>query len=404
MKILHINTVCGYGSTGNIAVEIAEYTRIAGHEAYVAFAHNGTKYAHGIKFGSTIEQKLYAIFARLTGMQGLFGYRSTIQLIAIIDKISPDIVHIHNIHGNTLYFPWLFNYLKQKKLKVIWTLHDCWSFTGGCSHFTRYGCFKFQKECNYPCSSYRSWLPFGKAKRLNTVYNKKRDAFTSIDKDKLKIVTVSSWLNKTVKHSFLKKYEISTIYNWINTDIFQYRYDKTTFVKYNLDPNKKYLVSVSALWSDTGTTKLNDALRLVAILPEEYQILIIGNLETSRTLPANMTYIPYVNGALELSKLYSIAFAYLNFSIEDTFGKVIAEAMACGTPTVVFDSTACGEVVGDVGIKVPSHDVQAILDALTIIGQTGKEAYIQTSIDYVRSNFAPMVSLSKYLDIYNSFL
>lgn len=403
MRILHINAVCGFGSTGSIAVDIAEHSRMAGHEAFVAFGHGTTNYPNGIKFGGTIEQKLYALYARLTGKQGLFGFASTRELIGIIERVSPDIVHLHNIHGNTLYFPMLFEYLKRKGLNVVWTLHDCWSFTGGCSHFTRYNCFKFQTECSFPCQSFSSWLPFGKEKRLNFVFNKKKAAFTCIDQEKMKIVTVSNWLNNTVRTSFLQKYSITTIYNWIDTEAFQYRYDETVYERYALNKGKKYLVSVSAMWSDDSSTKLQDALRLAEILPEKYQILLVGNLQVNRSLPKNISHISYVNGAQELSKLYSIAFAYVNFSIEDTFGKVIAEAMACGAPTIVFDSTACGEVVGDVGYKVPSHDVNAIVKALNIIEAHGKDVYFKSSIDFVKINFVPKVSLDKYCDIYNQF-
>lgn len=404
MKILHINTVCSFGSTGSIAVGIAEHARIAGHECYVAYAHGDTLYEYSVKFGNVIEQKVYAAYARFTGQQGLFGYVSTCELISIIERISPDIVHLHNIHGNTLYFPQFFAYLKKKKLKVVWTLHDCWSFTGGCSHFTRYDCFKFQTECKFPCPNYHSWLPWRQKIRFNTLYRKKREAFTCIDADNLKIVTVSEWLNRTVKSSFLKKYDVTTIYNWIDTEAFQPRYDEVTFDKYGLDKNKKYLVSVSSLWSQGNATKLKDALCLAKILPSEYQILLVGNLLINESLPENISHIPYVNSAVELSKLYSIAFAYVNFSVEDTFGKVIAEAMACGAPTIVFDSTACSEVVGDVGIKIPAHNVEAIVAALAEIDAKGKVEYSIPSIDFVKKNFVPKVSLDKYLEIYNSLV
>ena len=37
-----------------------------------------------------------------------------------------------------------FKYLKQTGVRVVWTLHDCWAFTGYCMHFDILKCNKWQ--------------------------------------------------------------------------------------------------------------------------------------------------------------------------------------------------------------------------------------------------------------------
>ena len=175
------------------------------------------------------------------------------------------------------------------------------------------------------------------------------------------------------------------IYNWIDFEKFHEVYDEKVYNRYHLDPTKKTLVSVSAFWDD-HTTRLTDAIRLAGILPDDYQLVIIGKKTSTIEIPHNMVHIDYVAGTNELSKLYSCALAYVNFSVEDTFGKVIAEAQLCGTPAIVFNATACPEVVGDSGYIVPPHDVNAMCECILEIAKNGRSHYSQRCIEFVKEN------------------
>ena len=148
MKIIQINSVCGHGSTGVIAVEIAQLLKRKGHECYIAYGQGSTDYPNSFKIGSTIENKLHAlIFTRILGLQGYGNILGTRRLIRWIKSISPDVIQLHNLHGNYLNFPILFKFLAESNIPVVWALFDCWSFTGKCTHFTACGCRKWETLC-----------------------------------------------------------------------------------------------------------------------------------------------------------------------------------------------------------------------------------------------------------------
>ena len=189
------------------------------------------------------------------------------------------------------------------------------------------------------------------------------------------------------------------IYNWIDMSKFSEIHDDSIYDRYGLDKSKKMLVSVSAFWDDK-TTRFTDALRLAEVLTDDYQLVLIGKKNTKRELKPNMVHIDFVAGTQELSKLYSAALAFVGFAVEDTFGKVFAEAMLCGTPCVVFNSTACPEVVGDAGYAVEPHDVVDMFENVKLIEQNGRDFYSQRCKDLVMSRYGYEQNVSKYIDIY----
>ena len=193
------------------------------------------------------------------------------------------------------------------------------------------------------------------------------------------------------------------IYNWIDTNKFKELHDETIYERYKIDKKKKILISVSAFWDD-NTTRFNDATRLADVLPKDYQLVLVGKKITKKTLPENIVHIDYVKGVTELSKLYSEAIAFVGFSVEDTFGKVFAESMLCGTPAIVFNSTACSEVVGDTGYVVSPHDVNAMVDCIREIVTNGRSFYNQRCKDWVVSQYGYEQNVDKYIDIYRSII
>lgn len=219
----------------------------------------------------------------------------------------------------------------------------------------------------------------------------------------LNIIVCSDWLKSEVQQSFLKDKPIHMIYNWVDTKKFKENHDESIFKKYGLDKKKKILLSVSAGWGNFNT-RYQDACRLANILPQEYQLVLVGSKDKDITIQNNITYIPFVAGTEDLSKLYSAALAFVGFSVQDTFGKVFAEAMLCGTPAIVFNATACPEVVGDTGYAVPPHDVNAMLEKIKEIDENGREYYSQRCKDRVLSNYDYKQNVMKYINIYESII
>lgn len=399
MRVLQINVTCGHGSTGVIAVEIAQRLEAKGHETYIAYGQGDSTYPNSYKVGSVIENKFHALwYTRILGKEGYGTIRGTKKFLKWIDEIRPDVIQIHNLHSNFLNYPIFFNYVKKKNIPVVYSIFDCWPFTGKCTHFTEKNCIKWINGCD-KCPQLESGPVTWFFDRTKFLYHKKRQWLGDIPK--LEIIVCSNWLKGEVKKSFLSSYPIHMVYNWIDTSKFSENHDDGIFERYGLDRTKKILVSVSAFWDDL-TTRFTDALRLAEILPSQYQLVTIGKKVTKSALKGNMVHIEYVNGVDELSKLYSSAIAFVGFSVEDTFGKVFAESMLCGTPAIVFDATACPEVVGDTGYAVRPHDVNAILDKVIEVDKNGREFYSQRCKDRVKKTFGFEVNVDKYIDIYEA--
>lgn len=402
MKVVEINVTCGRGSTGVIAVEIARLLKERGHEAYIAFGQSTTSEPNSFRIGTPLENKIHGLWnTRILGEEGSGTKSGTKRFLRWLDEIKPDLIQIHNLHSNFLHYELFFSYLEKKQIPVVWSFFDCWPFTGKCTHFTANGCRKWETECG-KCPQLHSsgsitWF-FDKTKKMHRLKKRWFANLKSLD-----IIVCSNWLKGEVQKSFLKAQPIHMIYNWIDEKKFSENHDDSVFARYGLDARKKMLVSVSAFWDD-HTTRFEDAYRLAEILPSDYHLVIIGAKVTKRELHPNMTHISFVEGTEELSKLYSAAIAFVGFSVEDTFGKVFAEAMLCGTPCVVFDSTACAEVVGDTGYAVAPHDVTAMMQKIEEVASNGRAYYSERCKERVVQNYNYHDNVNKYIDIYESIV
>lgn len=234
--------------------------------------------------------------------------------------------------------------------------------------------------------------------KSHKIFHQKQQLFQSLHH--LDIVTISKWLQGVAEQSIANIHPIHMIYCWIDREKFHERKDDSIYERYGLNRNKKMLISVSAQWSDR-TTRLNDAIRLAHILPNDYQLVLVGVLASKRSLPSNIIHLGYVNGTEEMSKLYSTALAYVNFSVEDTFSNVTCETQACGTPIVVFNSTALPEVAAIKDFIVPPHDIEAMLEKVKEIAQNGREYYSQRCVEHVTKNFDYETNVNQYLELYD---
>ena len=201
MKIVQINSFSN-GSTGKIMMCIHKELQKSGYDSYVVWGRGRkAENEHEIYLDDKLGVYFHAIYSRLTGKTGFASKRATRKLLKRLDEIKPDIIHLHNIHGYYINIELLFNYIRKNKIKVIWTLHDCWAFTGQCPHFTYVKCDKWKTECN-KCPMIHE---YPKTIRDNSTwnFNKKKELFIGQD---ITIVTPSKWLAGLVKESFLKAF------------------------------------------------------------------------------------------------------------------------------------------------------------------------------------------------------
>lgn len=381
MKVLQINSVCGKGSTGRIAVQISDYLNKYGVENYIAHSFGKSDRPNTYCFGNSMDAHLHSFLSRKLGWQGKMSHIPTWNLIQYMERVAPDIVHLHNIHGHYLNYTMLFRYLKKKNCQVVWTFHDCWPVTGKCAHFTGAKCEKWKTGC-FKCPQLERY-PDSQRDRSHKAYKEKKSVFTSLTN--LHIVTVSDWLKSVVEASFLGQKDICRIYNGVDTEQFCFR-DSTIRETHQIQ-NRFVILGVASVWKKSKG--LDQFLALSKKLHEDEIVVLIGiTPDQQKTLPANILGIPAIKDQRVLAQWYSLADVYINFSIEETFGLVVAEAMACGTPAIVMNSTACPEVVGaNTGFVVDSQNIDEVIAAIRRVKARGKEEYRKVCEEYIQEMF-----------------
>lgn len=401
MIIVQVNSVSGVGSTGKIAVDIANVLEEYGHTCYIAYGHRNTTYKNSYRIGNDFIQLFHNIFfTRFLGLHGYGSIFSTYKFITWLDRIKPDIIHLHNLHSNYINYKILFNYIIRRRIPVVFTLHDCFNFTGKCSHYHSVSCQKWKSNC-YCCPILkRTAAPSLLFDFSSKIYQEKKHIYEKLDT--CSVIAVSKWLKNQTLESILNvnNHFIGYIYNWVDYSKFKpAKYEDVFkfYKKYNLDSEYKYLVSVSQLW-DKNSPRYEDAVELAHKLPKDYKLLIIGSISKNNQIDPLINHITYLNSQEELAVAYTMAEAYVHFSTQDTFGLVIAEAMACGTIPITYNATACSEIPSNFGIIVDSRDINAIVNSLPLIEQKKRKS--SEMIKYVKSHFDKTINIKKYINIY----
>lgn len=351
MKIVQINATCGIGSTGKICVGISELLTEKGVENYIICSRSNG-YPLGIECANNYYTKLQAFKAKVLGNYGFNSVIETKKIIAELEKIKPDIVNLHNIHGHDCNLAMLFKYFKKNNIKLIWTFHDCWAFTGYCMYFDMVHCDKWKTECHDCPQRHAYSFFFDKSKKL---FNRKKELFSGLD---LTIVTPSQWLADLVKQSFLKDYPVEVINNGIDLGVF--KPTESDFRKKHGIEDKKIILDVAFGWD--ARKGIDVFLELDKRLPDDYKIVLVGtNDETDKRLPESIISIHRTQNQQELAEIYSTADVFVNPTREDNYPTVNMESIACGTPVITFKTGGSPEMVdGDTGSVVECDDIDAL--------------------------------------------
>lgn len=354
MKVVQINATCGAGSTGKICVAVSKLLTNAGTENYILYTQGKSNYSLGIRYASKEYIKIQALKSRVFGNYGFNSHLATIRLIHLLDKIKPDIIHLHNIHGHDCNLSILFQYLKRKKTKIVWTFHDCWAFTGLCTHFDYVKCMRWKDTCGQcPQKKGYSWF----FDRTGTMHKRKKKLFSGLN---MTIVTPSQWLADLVKQSFLKNYPVRVIHNGIDLSVF--KPTPSDFRKrYGIAPEKKILLGVAFGW---GARKgLDVFIDLAKRLDDRiYQIVLVGTDDNvDKQLPDNIISIHRTQNQVELAEIYTAADLFVNPTREENYPTVNMESLACGTPVLTFRTGGSPEILDETcGAVVECADVDAL--------------------------------------------
>lgn len=393
MKVLFINTVYAKGSTGTIIRDTGKYLEANGHEYKVAVGRGDDSDEHVYRIGNYVDMHLHALCSRITDRAGFYSKKETRKFLNFVRDYNPDIIHLHNLHGYYINLPILFNYLKKEfKGRVFWTLHDCWTMTGHCTHFTAVGCYKWKNQCS-TCPQTRNFPTSYLLDSSSRNHKEKKSIMSGIPN--VTVVAVSDWLKSVASVSLLKEYNITRVYNGV--DLNKFVHTESNILAEHGIKDKKIILSVADGFDEQKG--LPTLLAVAKVAPADWQFLIIGiEKRYMKLLPDNVIGMERTSNQQELIKFYSAADVFYNPSIEETFGLVTAEAMACGTPAVVMNSTACPELIinDDCGIVLDvNSSPKQVVNALTC-------AMEKTGARKAAENFSVENQCRGYYELYTS--
>ena len=399
-KILQINTVVNTRSTGRIAEQIGVQIRAHDWESYIAYGRlKAISQSEVIKIGNRFEQLFHVLLTRCFDLHGFGSKRSTRKLIRNIERINPDIIHIHNIHGYYLNIEILFQYFEKSNKPIIWTLHDCWSFTGHCSYFEHVQCFKWQNHCNH-CPQLRTYPSSILRDNSFTNFDRKNIIFNSLSN--LTLVPVSDWLARMLDKSFLSAIDKVTIKNGVDLNIF--KPNRSNFRDLNYLKEKILILGVASKWEERKGLRDFELLR--DRMDDRFHFVIIG-LEKSHSLYRNSGFlcIERTENVTELANIYSACDIFFNPTYEDNFPTTNLEALACGTPVVTYDSGGSSEALDEfTGCTIKRGSIDDAVAAIIALLKIDATYLSKLCRDRAKLLFDKDLTYANYLNLYKTKL
>ena len=395
MKVLQVNVVCGIGSTGRIATNLHGAMLKEGYESYIAYGRGEGKHCETtIKIGSTSTIYRHVALTRVLDKHGFGSKSATERFIREVEILNPDVIHLHNLHGYYINIEILFDYLKKSGKPVVWTLHDCWSFTGHCCHFEYAKCEKWKTGC-FSCPERKGYPKSLVVDNTRNNYKAKRDLFTGVKH--MALVTPSKWLAGLVGQSFLMEYPVRVIHNGIDLEVF--RPTMSDFREEHCLVDMFLILGVASVWNHKkGFTHI---LELSKQLQKEERIVLVGVSDKQKqSLPSNVIGITHTNSLQELASIYSASDVFLNPTLEDTYPTTNLEALACGTPVVSFSSGGSTEMLNkERGVVTKSKDMYGILQGIKEI-RAGYEKGLYDKLSDDLLEFSSERMSQKYIEVY----
>lgn len=397
LKVLQINAVYGVGSTGTIVRDLVHICNLSGIECYVASPDKNVKETKNhFVIGSVFDHKLHALLTRLTGKQGYFSRLATIKLLRYIDKVNPNIVHLHNLHSNYINLNILFEYLAKKDIPTVISLHDCWFYTGGCFHYTAIGCKGWLNSCGH-CPKGAKFIKCSFMDKSASILADRKKYLLNIPR--LFVVGVSNWIAEEASKTFLKNKTITAIRNGVDMTVFKPTESdlknklRLTNKYVILGPGSKWLSQINRDVLDNFTSNMRD----------DEVLLLYGISYYTGKLPSNVVLYGYTKDRQELSSLYTMADVFVNVSREDSLSLINVEAQACGTPVVTFDATGPKETVDELySFSVHVGDTKRLIETVHRVRDNHTDCVAEGCRSFVINQYDMPSQYMKFVDLYRN--
>lgn len=394
MRISQINAVYGYGSTGTIVKDLQSRCKQDGIECEIVYSQSRDMVEAGYHIGNIVSNKLHAFLSRIAGKQGYFSWLPTLRLLKHYDEYKPDIIHLHDLHGSYINVPMLLRYATKKDIAVVITLHDCWFYTGGCSHYTHSNCFRWKESCgNCP---QRNWEFKSLIYDASTTKLQDRERLFGAIQN-LIVVGVSQWIVDEAAHKVFKNAKQITIHNGIDTEFF-HPVDTDFRRKHNLEDKFVILAPANKWFLDINRQTLE---YFASHMTDDMRMVFIGKgVDTSR-MTDRMINLGFVSSRDEIRAIYSACDVLVNCSREESLSLLNIEVQSCGTPVVTYANTGVRETVDDnCGFAVEDGNPEAAWKAMMNVREKGK-AYFSASCRYwAKQEFDVNINYRKYIDLY----
>lgn len=396
MKVLQINAVYGHGSTGVITRDVEQLCESSGIDCYVASPDSKVCEAkRGFLIGNALDHKLHAVLSRINGKQAYFSRLATRRLLKFIDKIEPDVVHLHNLHSNYIHLNMLLQYLAKKDIRTIVTLHDCWFYTGGCFHYTAAGCMRWLEGCGH-CPKKKQDTPAYLWDCSASILADRKKYLLAIPR--LTVTGVSEWISNEAKRTFFADTPVVTIRNGVDLDVFK---PTPSDLRKQLGLEDKYIIlGPASKWlqpvNKSVLTYFSEHMQADEVL------LLFGATDSSLQMPKNVRLYGYTKNREELAALYTCADVFVNTTREDSLSLINVEAQACGTPVVTFDATGPKETVDGVcGYAVHANNSELLYETVKFVRVQGGGGFCDSYRKFVVKDFDKDNNYQKYLLLYN---
>lgn len=404
MTVCEIN-ISDHGSTGTIMMQIAKKASEEGFFVITASNKGLLRKKDLLKIcrkdhiyvNNLFSFALHYKLGGMLGLNGLFSVLATLRLLYYMKKKDVRLIHLHNLHNFCFNIPLLFRFIKRNHISVVWTLHDCWSFTGRCPYFVMAKCDRWKTgcyECHYPKKSY----PQSYIDTTRIMWELKKKWFSRIENCTL--VTPSQWLADLVKLSYLKDYPVKVINNGIDLNVF--KPTESGFRCRNGLVDKKIVLGVAFGWGERKG--LDVFIELSKRLPNNYRIVLVGTDDNvDSLLPTNIISIHRTQNQTELAEIYTAADVFANPTREENYPTVNMECLACGTPVITFKTGGSPEILDETcGSVVPCDDIDAMEMEIRRICEE-KPFSKETCLNRAKS-FDMNKRFEEYVDLYKNLI